>query len=62
MTLSEKNHKSNVVSKIVGSLQDRSSGIRVEDIRIGLGYTAVFLEDNRAGVAYTFREEARGGG
>ncbi|MCK4305471.1 MAG: DUF364 domain-containing protein, partial [Candidatus Eisenbacteria sp.] len=30
-------------------------------VRIGLGYTAVLLEDNRAGVAFTFRQEVGGG-
>lgn len=28
------------------------------DVRIGLGYTAVMLEDGNVGVAYTFRENA----
>ena len=28
------------------------------DVRIGLGYTAVMLEDGTAGVAYTFHEQA----
>ncbi len=34
---------------------------RVSDVRIGLGYTAVSLSTGRCGVAYTFRDEARGG-
>lgn len=34
---------------------------RVADVRIGLGYTAVALEDGRAGLAYTFRDLAKGG-
>jgi uncharacterized protein (DUF4213/DUF364 family) len=34
---------------------------RLVDVRIGLGYTAVLLEDGRAGVAYTFHEEAAPG-
>jgi len=29
---------------------------RIADVRIGLGYTAVLLEDGNAGVAYTFKE------
>ncbi len=33
----------------------------VADVRIGLGYTAVALEDGRTGVAYTFRDQASGG-
>ena len=31
------------------------------DVRIGLGYTAVLLEDGSAGVAYTFHEQAAAG-
>ncbi len=31
------------------------------DVRIGLGYTAVMLEDGSVGVAYTFRENATAG-
>jgi len=48
---------SQIVTKLAASTQD----VRVSDVRIGLGYTAVKLMDNRLGVAYTFREEARGG-
>jgi uncharacterized protein (DUF4213/DUF364 family) len=32
----------------------------VRDVRIGLGYTAVLLDDGACGLAYTFRDEARG--
>ena len=31
---------------------------RVADVRIGLGYTAIMLEDGNVGLAYTFRENA----
>jgi len=34
---------------------------RVADVRIGLGYTAVMLEDGAVGVAYTFHEDAAAG-
>lgn len=34
---------------------------RLADVRIGLGYTAVMLEDGAVGVAYTFHREASGG-
>jgi uncharacterized protein (DUF4213/DUF364 family) len=34
-----------------------TSGLRAVDIRIGLGYTAVLLEDGRCGVAYTLHEQ-----
>ncbi len=34
---------------------------RLADVRIGLGYTAVMLEDGAVGVAYTFHEDAAAG-
>jgi hypothetical protein len=50
-------------------LQDRileaalplAQGVTVSDVRIGLGYTAVLLDNGGAGVAYTFLDEAAGG-
>jgi uncharacterized protein (DUF4213/DUF364 family) len=42
-------------------LAAEARGVRVQDVRIGLGYTAVRLGDGRTGVAYTFRDLARGG-
>lgn len=35
--------------------------IQVADVRIGLGYTAVLLENGNAGLAYTFRDNLQGG-
>ena len=35
-----------------------ASGLRVRDVRIGLGYTAVQVENGDVGLAYTFRGEA----
>ncbi len=35
--------------------------IKVSDVRIGLGYTAVLLENGNAGLAYTFRDDVPGG-
>ncbi len=34
----------------------RAEGIKVRDVRIGLGYTAVLLENGQAGVALTFHQ------
>ncbi len=34
---------------------------RVADVRIGLGYTGVLLDDGRCGLAYTFRHESGAG-
>ncbi len=42
--------------KIQEQLMPRAKGIVVRDVRIGLGYTAVLLENGRAGVALTFHE------
>jgi uncharacterized protein (DUF4213/DUF364 family) len=47
-----------VASRIVRALSDVAQQIPVADVRIGLGYTAVRLEDDRLGLAYTFRDEA----
>lgn len=49
------------VERICESLTADDLNAVVADVRIGLGYTAVRLEDNRAGVAYTFRDEAQSG-
>jgi len=38
-----------------------SQSAKVSSVCIGLGYTAVLLDDGRAGVAYTFREEKHQG-
>jgi len=51
----------NIASRVARILLERDKGAVVSDVRIGLGYTGVMLDDNRAGVAYTFREEAIGG-
>jgi len=35
----------------------KNSGLKAADIRIGLGYTVVLLEDGRCGLAYTLHEK-----
>ncbi len=47
--------------RIVEGLTHEAVIATVAEVRIGLGYTAVKLEDGRAGVAYTFRDQAKGG-
>lgn len=37
---------------------EKAAHKKVTDVRIGLGYTGVMLDDGSAGVAYTFRDEA----
>jgi uncharacterized protein (DUF4213/DUF364 family) len=50
-----------VSERIVSVLQDRASSARAADVRIGLGYTAVLLDDGGLGVAFTSRDQERGG-
>jgi uncharacterized protein len=42
-------------------LQAAAQERQVADVRIGLGYTAVMLDDGSVGVAYTFRDDAPAG-
>ncbi len=39
----------------------RAKGVRVKDVRIGLGYTAVLLDNGQAGVALTFQQGVKRG-
>lgn len=50
-----------LIDDICLALLPRAADRVVEDIRIGLGYTAVRLDDGSCGVAYTFRDEIREG-
>ncbi|MBT3327858.1 MAG: DUF364 domain-containing protein [Gemmatimonadales bacterium] len=50
-----------IAARIGSCLSAAAREVAVADVRIGLGYTAVLLADGRTGVAYTFRDEARGG-
>lgn len=50
-----------VQERIIDHLADEATHISVKDVRIGLGYTAVMLEEGRTGVAFTFREKLRKG-
>jgi uncharacterized protein len=42
-----------IASKLKELASEKCGNIRVQDVRIGLGYTGAQLEDGRAGVAYT---------
>jgi uncharacterized protein (DUF4213/DUF364 family) len=42
--------------KIKEHMMPRAKAIKVRDVRIGLGYTAVLLENGQAGVALTFHQ------
>jgi uncharacterized protein (DUF4213/DUF364 family) len=47
--------------RLVDHLAHAAREATVAEVRIGLGYTAVRLADGRVGLAYTFRDQARGG-
>ena len=42
-------------------LREHSEGKIIDDLRIGLGYTGVLLNDGKAGVAYTFKNSLPSG-
>jgi uncharacterized protein (DUF4213/DUF364 family) len=44
------------VSERIKDHLENKAGIRVKDVRVGLRYTAVLLENGRAGVAFTFSD------
>jgi hypothetical protein len=50
-----------ILDRLVERIISRSPSVCVRDLRLGLGYTAVLLEDERCGLAYTFREAAQEG-
>jgi len=61
MRADESKTRRGIAGRIAACLLPAARRGVVRDVRIGLGYTAVLLSGNRLGVAYTFRNEARGG-
>jgi uncharacterized protein (DUF4213/DUF364 family) len=51
----------NLRENIRGILESECGELAVRDVRLGLGYSAVRLDDDRTGVAYTFRDEQLAG-
>lgn len=49
-----------IVERLHASLRERAGQVAVERLVIGLGYTAVLLDDGGAGLAYTWRDQASG--
>jgi uncharacterized protein (DUF4213/DUF364 family) len=47
-----------LIEELYGRLLPAAAGRTVADVRIGLGYTGVLLDDGRCGLAYTFRDAA----
>jgi len=46
-----------LVDKLIEYAASRAVGRKIKDVRAGLGYTCVMLEDGATGLAYTFRNE-----
>jgi uncharacterized protein (DUF4213/DUF364 family) len=46
-----------LVHEICDYALNLNSGLKVAEVRIGLGYSAVVLEDGRCGLAYTFHDK-----
>jgi uncharacterized protein (DUF4213/DUF364 family) len=54
-------NRDNITSRLATLLETEARHLQVADVRIGLGYTAVVLEDDRLGVTFTFRDAVRKG-
>ncbi|KIX13817.1 DUF364 domain-containing protein [Dethiosulfatarculus sandiegensis] len=50
-----------IQTDLKNALMPLAKGVMVTEVAIGLGYTAVALDNQGAGVAYTFRDLATGG-
>ena len=47
-----------LIDELHERLADKAHGVLVQDVRVGLAYTAVRLDTGACGLAYTFRDEA----
>jgi uncharacterized protein (DUF4213/DUF364 family) len=50
-----------LIDEVCDLLSPAAAGRSVADVRVGLGYTAVQLDDGHCGLAYTFRDEIQEG-
>jgi hypothetical protein len=46
-----------IVDELIYEALDRAGHRKIKDVRVGLGYTCVMLEDDNCGLALTFRED-----
>ena len=49
--------KRSIIQEIVYAIEEKAKNKTVEDLRIGLCYTGVLLNDGQLGLAYTFRSQ-----
>jgi len=48
-----------ITDELLELLTEKAQHRVIRDVRTGLGYTAVLLDDGACGLAYRFRDEAR---
>ena len=53
----DRGHKIMIADELIDCALNMAQSIKVKDVRAGLGYTCVMLEDGSCGLAYTFRNE-----
>lgn len=46
-----------IIDSLIELAQEKTTDKIIKDLRLGLGYTAVLLSDDKCGLAYTFRNE-----
>ena len=46
-----------ILNNIFKIASEEAGNTKVKDVRIGLGYTVVLLDNNQAGLAYTIRDD-----
>jgi uncharacterized protein (DUF4213/DUF364 family) len=53
----DRGHKIMIADELIDCALNMAQSIKVKDVRAGLGYTCVMLEDGSCGLAYTFRNK-----
>lgn len=46
-----------ITDNLIETVKGKAEGKKIKDVRVGIGYTAVLLDNNKCGLAYTFRNE-----
>lgn len=46
-----------IIDKLINKAKDKCNGVKIKEVRAGLGYTCVVLNNGSSGLAYTFRNE-----
>ncbi len=46
-----------IVQRLIDGVRDKAAERKIEDLRVGIGYTAVLLDNGSCGLTFTFRNE-----